>query len=53
VVPDVAESPRAAAGVDAAADDERVAALERAVEELRAGLAAVRAELEEFRAQFQ
>jgi uncharacterized protein len=33
--------------------DDRVASLERAVEELRAELAAVRAELAEFRAQFQ
>lgn len=37
----------------AAVDDDRVAALERTVEELRAEVAAIRAELEAFRAQFQ
>ena len=37
----------------AAADDERVAALERMVDELRAELAALRAQFVEFRAQFQ
>ncbi|HEU4558151.1 MAG TPA: YceH family protein [Longimicrobium sp.] len=37
----------------AAAEDDRVAALERTVEELRAEVAAVRAELDAFRAQFQ
>jgi uncharacterized protein len=36
-----------------AADDERVAALERSVEELRGEIAALRAELAEFRSQFQ
>lgn len=35
------------------AEDDRVAALERTVEELRAEVAALRAELEAFRAQFQ
>lgn len=34
-------------------DDERVAALERAVEQLRAELATLRAQLDDFRAQFQ
>ena len=37
----------------ARADDERVAALERTVDELRAELAALRAQFVEFRAQFQ
>jgi len=37
----------------AVADDDRVAALERTVEELRAEVATLRAELEAFRAQFQ
>jgi hypothetical protein len=34
-------------------EDDRVAALERTVEELRAEVAALRAELDEFRAQFR
>jgi uncharacterized protein YceH (UPF0502 family) len=37
----------------AEAEDDRVAALERTVEELRAEVAALRAELDEFRARFQ
>lgn len=53
-----ADAPEAAHAADAGAsptpaDDERVAALERAMDELRTELAALRAELAEFRAQFQ
>ena len=53
--PVVTDAPVSAAPTPSAApaDDERVAALERAVEALREELAAVRAELAEFRAQFQ
>jgi hypothetical protein len=44
---------RSAPGRRAAPDDDRVAALERTVEELRAEVAALRSELDTFRAQFQ
>jgi uncharacterized protein YceH (UPF0502 family) len=50
-VPDAWPAPALAPGADGA--DERIAALERTVDELRAELAALRAELAEFRAQFQ
>ena len=47
--PDAPEAPRASASP---ADDDRVAALERTMEELRAELTALRERFEEFRAQF-
>jgi uncharacterized protein len=52
------EAHESAGGPDApaargSADDERVAALERSVDELRTEIAALRAELAEFRSQFQ
>lgn len=50
--PDAVEE-RAAPARRAGAEDDRVAALERTVEELRAEVAAVRAELDAFRAQFR
>jgi len=54
VVPaDAPEAPGAWAAPGAQADDERVAALERAVDELRSELATLRAQFVEFRAQFQ
>jgi uncharacterized protein len=49
--PATAEEP--ATATRAGAEDDRVAALERTVEELRAEVAALRAELNSFRAQFQ
>ena len=48
-----AEEERTAPARRAEAEDDRVAALERTVEELRAEVAALRADLDAFRAQFQ
>ena len=50
--PDAAAAPYSGSG-RSRGDDERVAALERTVEELRAEMQALRDELAEFRAQFQ
>jgi uncharacterized protein YceH (UPF0502 family) len=52
-VSDEPDAPATSAAPRGAADETRLATLERTVDELRAEVAALRAELEEFRAQFR